>query len=57
MPKERGKIHPLLAPVLANGAVEEGVGTGETLVEQSYEIVFQRNLVLRVQTVLPVEYF
>lgn len=57
MPKGRGEIHPLLAPIRADRAVKEGVHTGIGLVEQGNQVVLESDLVFGVQTILPVHAF
>ena len=55
MPKGCGKVHPLLAGILADRAVKQGVDTGIGLVQKSDEIVLHHHL--GVQTLLPVQRF
>ena len=57
MPKSRGKIHPLLAAVLADRAVKQAVDFGIGLVKEGDEVVFHHRFSLGVQTLLPVQRF
>ena len=57
VPKGRGKVHPLLASILTDGTVKEGVDTGIGLVQEGDEVVFHHRLGLGVQALLPVQRF
>ena len=57
MPKSRGKVHPFLAAVLADRAVEQVVDAGIGLVKKGDEVVLHHRLGLGVQALLPVQRF
>ena len=57
VPKRRGKVHPLLRPILTGRAAEQGVDTGIGLVQEGDEVVLHRGFHLGVQSVLPVQRF
>ena len=57
VPKRRGKVHPLLRPILTGRAAEQGVDTGVGLIQEGDEVVLHRGFHLGVQSVLPVQRF
>ena len=57
MPKGCGKVHPLLAAILTDRAVEQVVDTGIGLIQEGDEVVFHHRFSLGVQALLPIQRF
>ena len=57
MPERRNKVHPLLRPILTDGAVKKGVDTGIGLVKKGDEVVFHHRLGLGIQSLQSVQRF